>query len=320
MYLDPINRTFTFDYSTYSLPCDRKLYLSRYRSLRKKVQHEALHAGKSIHIFVENFWQGMDFKLCLEKFLATATEEGSPLDVDPNSINKRGVRRLSEIMGAYYRKYDPMRSRWQVYQINGKPAVEIGFAFILGVVDGWTIIYCGRIDRIMLMDNEPTIVDTKSTTRFGATYWNMLRPNHQITGYTAAIKELINILIKRSAIDAVYIGDERKPDQNGNYRIPAATKAAGPDAISDWMLNAQFEHGPTTRSQNDVDEWWIEMLVEGDRMRKLFEHSNHEDWPKRTSQCNAFGECEFRDLCALTGINEQLVENLYEIHTWSPYD
>ena len=248
MYLDPINKTFTFDYSTHAIACDRKLYLSRYRTLRPKVQNEALHAGKSIHTFVENFWLGADFPTCLQKFIDVATEDGSPLDMETTSINKRSVRRLVEIMGAYYKKYNPMRARWTPYIINNEPVVEIGFAFILGVVNGWTIIYCGRIDRIMTMDGEPTLVDTKSTTRFGPQYWQMLRPNNQITGYTAAIKELINILVKRTAIDVIYIGEERKPDANGNYKIPKAVREEGPEAISFWMLNVQFEHGSTTRS------------------------------------------------------------------------
>ena len=321
MYLDVMNKVFTFDHSTQAIACDRKLYYKCGKELSKKVKKPALFFGSAIHKFAEAFWSGEDFKDCITAFTRYALRAASPLDPDPNSSEQRSVLRGIEICASYMRKYDALRKQTKLLHLGGESLVEIPFVFPLGHdEEGWTYCYCGRIDRAEDHQGLIKIVDTKTTTRFGKTYWNQLRPNDQLTGYAAAYKEMTGKLPDRVVLDVLYIGEPRQPDENGKVSVPKKIKALGPEEEALWLVNAKFEQGPTKRSQVDIDAWWINTMTEGIRMRKLFERIDYPaQWSQRTSQCNAYGECDFRNICTVTSNPQPIIDDMYEIKPWSPF-
>jgi len=322
MYLDPVKKTFMFDTSTMSVACDRKLHWGRFRNLKRAIHGEATYFGTCLHKFVEHFWLGDSFDDCISAYYKLARADDSPLiDDSDEEDNLRTVQRGFEVCTLYFKKYTSHetinRSRIKVYVLNGKPLVEIPFAFPLGTdSDGWTYLFCGKMDRVELRDaSELWIVDTKSTTRFGKKYWQCLRPNDQITGYAAGLRELVGKLPTYYAIDVIAMGKPRE-------KAPKDIQALGPDAIAEYKVNIRFEQGPTGRSEVDVNDWWENAFNEGIRMRKLWTDykDNHLLWTRRTSQCGAYGGCDFLDLCKVPVGFEPIIDSLYVVQPWSPFD
>jgi PD-(D/E)XK nuclease superfamily protein len=321
MYLDAENKTFIFDHSTQAIACDRKLYYKCGLELSKKAKKPALFFGSAMHKFAEAYWSKKSAQECIDAFTKYARQSNSPLDQDPESDEQRSVTRGIEICAHYMRKYEPIRQQTKLLHLGGENLVEVPFVFPLGEDgEGWTYLYCGRIDRVEDQDGLIRLVDTKTTTRFGSTYWNQLRPNDQLTGYAAAYKEMTGKLPDRVVLDVIYIGEPRKPDENGKISVPKKIKALGPEEEALWIVNARFEQGPTKRSQVDIDAWWLNTMTEGMRMRRLFEHLHYPSmWTQRTSQCNAYGECDFRDICSVTSNPQPIINDRYEVKPWSPF-
>lgn len=318
MYLDPTKRTFMFDHSTQAIGCDRKLLWSRFKELHRVSQGEATYFGRCIHKFVEHFWLGATFDEAIEAYYKLARADDSPLLDDPDADEIRTVSHGFEACVLYFQKYKPHRATIKPLILNDKPLVEIPFAFVLGKdSDGWTYIYCGRIDRVEQRDGkEIWIVDTKTTTRFGPSYWETLRPNDQITGYAAALREITGKIPHYYAIDVVALGKKRE-------RVPKDIKALGPQAEAEYVQNVRMEQGPTSRSPEDIADWWENALNEGIRMRKLWTDcgDNYLLWTRRTSQCGNYGGCDFRDICRVPVNFEPIIESpMYEVKSWSPFD
>lgn len=317
MYLDPVKRTFMFDHSTQAIGCDRKIHWSRFRQLRKKVHGEATYFGKCIHKFVELYWLGKEFDEAIEAYYTVARAEGSPLIDDPDSEELRTVQRGFDCCVLYSQQYKLKRLTSKPYILNGKPLVEIPFAIVLGQdSEGWTYIYCGRIDRVELRDGDRIwIVDTKTTTRFGESYWNTLRPNDQITGYAAGVKEILGVLPHYYAIDVIAIGKPRE-------RVPKDIQALGALEVEKYKKNFRFEQGPTSRNAEEISDWWDNTFTEGIRLRKLWTDGgdNPRYWTRRTSQCTNYGGCDFRDICNVVVGYEPIVDALYDVQPWSPFD
>jgi len=322
MYADEDNKIFTFDNSTVAVPCDRKLYYSRELNLKKKIEKTSTYFGTAIHKFCEAFWMGEDHFSCIQTFRKHATAANSPILDDPDSDEQRTVQRGIDVCKMYIKRYDADRMVTKIIHLNGEPLVEVGFSFILGVdEDGWTYIYCGRIDRVEEHRGVIRVVDTKTTTRFGATYWKRLRPNAAITGYVAGLRELTGIVTKHAALDVIYIGEPRKRDEKtGNYRLPKAVKEAGQEAIDDWVANIQCEHGPTQRTGGDISQWWRNTILKGIRLRKLFQQKDIAEWVMEEEHCTAYGECDFRDICILEANQEPVIQSLYEVKPWRPFE
>lgn len=316
MFLEPKRKVFALDYSTLAVGCDRKLYWSRHQSLRRKVEKTSTFFGKALHKFVEHFWLGSDYPTCIKAFDEYARRDGSPIDLDPESEDQRSYKRGIEICTAYFVKYEPERVRIKVARVNGEPLMEQAFAFPLGTdSDGYIYIYTGRLDRVELREgNEYWLVDTKSTTRFGPTYWKNLRPNDQITGYSAGMLETLGIKAKFYALDVIAFGTPRTS-------VPKALKGAPQSEIDAYQRNVRLEQGPTSRSEEDIRDWWTNTLTEAIRIRKLWtgDAVNIYTWTRRTSQCSAYGGCDFADLCAVTANHAPIIDTLYEVKPWSPF-
>jgi len=314
MYADPLKKIFSFDYSTMAVGCDRKLYWGRKLGLKKVKAGEPAFFGKALHKFVEHFWLGKDYDICIGEYYKLVRSDESPMIDDPEDPSSRTVQRGQRVCMHYFKNYYDLRSNTKILEVSGHPLVEVPFAFPLATdQEGWSYVYCGRMDRVEIRDGEVLwIVDTKHTTRFGSTYWNTLRPNDQITGYAAGLREIVGKLPNFYAIDVIAIGEPRE-------KVPKALRDVPQDQIDLYLENVRFEQGPTTRTAEDVHDWWENAMVEGIRMRKLWESENMVEWAKRTSQCGSYGGCDFRDLCAVTSNFEPIRKTLYEVRPWSPF-
>src|SRR5574343_581817 len=75
--------------------------------------------------------------------------------------------------------------------INGSPYVEKSFAAKLGEIGQWDVIYIGRIDLIIKQGTNIFVVDTKTTSMLGETFWEAAAMSEQLRGYCFIARELL---------------------------------------------------------------------------------------------------------------------------------
>lgn len=127
--------------------------------------------------------------------------------------------------------------------------------------------YGGRIDQVIEWNGKLWIRDFKTTTMMGRTYAFQFDPDHQISGYVWAVRELSGRDVEGALIETVY-----------------NTKTKGPE-FHDFLV---------TRSRNAIEEWQQDMRTELIDMKRNMDASR---FPKRTVACDDYGGCQWREVC-----------------------
>jgi hypothetical protein len=157
---------------------------------------------------------------------------------------------------------------------------------VIGVEAGFTIplpsgrIFAGRIDQVIQWNGRIWIRDWKTLGRKpkAGNFKRKFNPGHQFTGYKWAEQELSGRNVDGVIAYVVY-----------------NIKSTGPDFYP-TLLN---------RSSGDVEHWmeWVEDAY--DEWERRMETGS---WPMRTSACDDYGGCYFKDACS-TG-------SWYSIEQW----
>ncbi|GAH70638.1 unnamed protein product, partial [marine sediment metagenome] len=127
--------------------------------------------------------------------------------------------------------------------------------------------YGGRFDQIVDWNGKLWVRDFKTTSMMGAGFGKRFDPNNQLTGYVWAASQLSGRRVEGVMIEVVY-----------------NTKTRGPE----------YHPFLSTRTRNQVDEWVVGIEHELSVIDGYFQN---EIFPKRTSSCNDFAGCFFRDAC-----------------------
>ena len=147
---------------------------------------------------------------------------------------------------------------------NGRPAVE--HSFQIPVDDG--ILFSGHLDRV-IEDNsgDKYVHDQKTTTQtISPHYFKQFKPDTQFTMYPFAGKMIYDTPISGVIIDAAQI-------------------AVG---------FSRFARCPTTRTEDELDEWYEETMMLIERTRR---YTLDGFFPRNPASCNNYGGCEFREIC-----------------------
>lgn len=171
---------------------------------------------------------------------------------------------------------------------NGKPAVEYSFSL---PVDN-DIVFAGHIDRFISYGSDPYVMDQKTTgSTITMKYFDDFALDSQMSMYTFAGKMIYNMPVKGVIIDAVQI-------------------AVG---------FSRFVRGFTTRSEDQLNEWYDETMGLIERTRKM---TIERDLPRNTASCNNYGGCQFRGVCSKPREfrNQFLKADFDQRPTWDPLD
>lgn len=147
---------------------------------------------------------------------------------------------------------------------NGKPAVELPFAFELTK----EIMLRGRLDRIVEFNSEHYIQDQKTTSStLGSYYFQRYSPDNQMSLYTIAAEVVWHSPVSGVMIDAAQI-------------------AVG---------FTRFGRGFTYRTKEQNAEWLrnTEHYIE-----KIWECNEKKDYPMRDTSCQMYGGCAFLEVCS----------------------
>ena len=142
--------------------------------------------------------------------------------------------------------------------------------------------YGGRFDQLIEWNHKLWLRDFKTTSRMGKGYGAKFDPDNQMPGYIWASQRLSDETVEGVLIEVVY-----------------NTKTMGPD----------FFPFLSTRTEWQIDDWERDAAYEIEIVRKHFLDMH---FPKRTTACNDFGGCYFRDACKSDGwpnIERWLLQN-----------
>lgn len=147
--------------------------------------------------------------------------------------------------------------------------------------------YGGIFDTLVDFGGQIYVLEHKTTTQMGSTFFYQFKPNNQVTGYVWLAKQL------SGRCDGALINGI------GIYK-------ASP---------TKFERHISTRSEFELDEWLQDLWTEACNIQQhlVFGH-----FPMRTKACTLYGSCEFYGVHTVNdpGVRQRLLEQDYVKSTW----
>lgn len=173
---------------------------------------------------------------------------------------------------------------------SGAPAVELSFALEFST----NIVYCGHLDRVVQMGDSLYVMDQKTTGGTVGTYFfNNFSPSNQMSGYAFAGKAVLHSPVSGVIIDAAQIA----------------------------INFTRFERGITTRSKNQLEEWFENTVSFIHSFQSLAEFAGDDErkWPMNPNSCGNYGGCPFRVLCSRDPrVRENFIKSDFKAHDWDP--
>jgi hypothetical protein len=264
------------------MKCPRMYLNSMVRHRRRDFGKAALSYGKAIHKGFEILYKTHDLDLAI----AVMQQQYSEALPDDGS-DYRTISRATLTMEKWIEYWGhPAASNEHTVGYPATPAVELSTNVVLPLVN---LPYAVRIDRIFEMDGGFYIEDHKTSSQFGATFYNEFELSGQMKGYARAAELLIGKPIRGVRINAVVT---RKRDEEFDRRILYFT----PGVLENWELTHKMWHDRIQRS-----------------------HAEN-DWPQSWAACSSkYGMCTYSEICSLDpAYEEQALATDFDIFPWDP--
>lgn len=173
---------------------------------------------------------------------------------------------------------------------NGKPAVELSFAFEF--YDDFLL--TGHLDRVVTHtdDNDLYITDNKTTgTTISSYYFNQFNPDNQMSLYAIAGRAILKSPIQGVIIDAAQIA----------------------------VHFSRFARATVFRAEDQLEEW---NQVALETILSARQAVQRDYFPPNFTACNNYGGCEFRSVCSSpTALrNGMLKSNFTKTRGWDPLE
>lgn len=172
-------------------------------------------------------------------------------------------------------RHSPLRT---ITLSNGKPAVELSFAWEGGEVNGITYLFCGHIDRMVIDPTQPSSRpsphDRKTTkSAINAGYWRQFAPHNQFSLYSATCALHYTTPTWGITVDAaqILVGESRFARQF----IPFP-----PQVIAEWLdeANTYITQAALYAEKQDAGR-------------------GEQAWPRNDKSCSNYGGCPFIKVC-----------------------
>jgi hypothetical protein len=165
------------------------------------------------------------------------------------------------------------------------PMVELHFLFEIDKIYS----LCGYLDRIVTFQDQPFVMDRKSTTStLGSYYFDQYDPDNQMSLYTVASQVAFKTSVKGVIVDAAQIAV-------GFSRFVRSFVFKTPDQIDEWMRDLGY---------------WLHQA-------EYFVEKNY--WPQNDKSCHKYGGCVFRGICSKSpSVRDKFLESSFERRLWNP--
>lgn len=275
-------------------------WTSRYRS-------GALGAGAALHAGLAEWYMGHGPQAALAK-IEESWDPDAPYD------DWRTIEKVRRTFAEYILQYP--QETWTVLGLkDAAPIVEVPFLLETGMylpcnecymadqflMDMATVDTCencngarepieygGILDMAVEFNGQVYVVDHKSTSQMGPTYFNQFKPNNQMTGYIWGAGKLSGQRCAGAIINAIA------------WSKTAATR---------------FSRNITTRNDHDIERWLRDVYTEACSIQ-MHQRTGH--WPYRTNSCTQYGMCEFHQIHVMSTPSEQqaMRETQYKKDNW----
>lgn len=257
--------------------CPKKFYYQYVIRLFIKKKATPLALGACMAVGISDFRKNGDIEKAQEAFTLQWEEDGKVLALRREDDDLRSVERGLEILTGYMEYYPEEPSEII------RP--EISFEEDMG-----DFIFRGRIDAVFSDRQGIAIVEDKTVSRLGETWFKELLGGWQVCWYMAIAKQLglFDVLRKnqtpRCIANAIYIHPTK-------YR---------------------YERDITMKSNKTLDnaviqlKKWVKVISQAIEM-DLFPMAD-------SDRCNQYNGCEYKRLCAVTSdkVSEILIDNDFE--------
>lgn len=198
--------------------------------------------------------------------------------------------------------------------------VELPFALPLfvwksqsGIVE-IPIIYTGKIDLPISVDNQTFILDHKTTGMLGTSFFDGKRMSSQQRGYCWAFETLTKQKISGYIVNA--IRTKEPPQWVKEGKSEGGKKKQSPEQW--WQESLQRER--YILKPGDLDEWKQNTIS---LIEEFLWHYSRGYIPMRTGNehaCVNYGKCQYFDVCrlAIEDRDSWLNSGAYTENTWSP--
>jgi len=312
-------KAIALDFSTLSTfqDCHERSRFGYVEHLQPLEERAPLSFGTAFHAGVAAFYKNVvkmsrsdAVRNAKRAFVAELRRINSALPISIESDEKRSVERGIAMLEAYLGVWKDEPYRNAVRPDTGEPYVEIGFSVYLMEWRGVPVVIVGRIDRVMesMSDGYLYNFELKSTAQGLNQFKKQVRPNHQISIYHWAAKELIKRSIHGTIWDCAFVSD-RKPTEY--------------DPKDEWMIygvsRKDFAREETRRSSVDIEEMLYDMEMTATSFLNL-RASGLRRWERNApNACYKYGGCPYLDICS-TNINPDVVRSKYKVEEWKPWE
>lgn len=275
-----------------------------YSKLEKRIINKptpALNFGAAIHVALDVRAQGGDYPTqiaAMEKHFAENPQEDE---------EKRDLNWAVELDKKYNEIYHTEPFNY-LKDKDGKVLTELSFALPLFDYPMYEdekpipVIYTGRIDLPVLWNGTICIIDHKTASRLGQSYFDEKQMSAQLIGYCWAFEQLTGQQVTHFCIDAIRTG-----------QIPAKPQG-GIEAW--WRETLQRQRYPVTPEQ--LVEWKKNTIA---LVEEFFYHYKKRFFPQKTVWCSGkYGKCQYFGVCTYPADKRAsiLASDEYVDNIWSP--
>lgn len=265
----------------------------------------ALGFGGAIHAGLAEWYRSHDAKRMIEKLV-----EIWPANMPVDDFRTR--EKAAQVLLEYIKEYP--HENFKLIGPEGDPLVEKAFTIPTGMYlecqecegymgedDDWEgkcsncgkaleeIQYGGIIDAGIEFAGKVYVLEHKTTTQMGNSYFLQFKPNNQVTGYIWGLSKLSSAKIGGAMINGI-----------GLYK-------ASP---------TKFDRHLTNRAACEIDEWLIHVKETCNEIKRC---ERTGIWPWRTMACTLYGLCDYHNVHVLAteGERSKRLEQDYTMSTWN---
>lgn len=278
--------------------CPRKFLY--YKLLRRTLAAEksALSYGKAIHAALEVRYRSNDPIITdtLEAKQVTTLSKSFE-GIEQVEGDFRTLDRAIDTIKAYNKQY-PTEMFEVAHLSDGKPATEVKFLLPLGKINDYVIMWKGIIDAVIMQQDQYWILEHKTTSMLGSTYFANFYNATATIGYCWAGQQLFNKPFRGVMINALC---GRKPSKTG--------------------VAVEFARENIYYDPAQIEEWQHNVL---DIVRYMIMNATYEAFPMHTANScvGKYGKCEYFDVCTLPPNQREtmLMSNAYKDAEASPLE
>lgn len=259
--------------------CPRRYYYSIICGHQSREASPHLVFGIALHTARERYdhyrFDGADHEEALRKVLWLALCESWSPSLKRSAMPEHRTKTRRSLIQTIVWYLDEIAQHDTLVTLklaNGEPAVELSFQFDSGLryeaSTGEAIHLCGHLDRIAALNDDPYIVDLKTTEHtLDASFVTKFSPDNQFSLYTIAGRVAFQFETRGLIVDGIQVG----------------------------VGFSRFNRSPIPRSAGQNEEW---LRDTGYYLQQMERCALDAYWPQNDKACGLYGGCQFRGICS----------------------